>query len=279
MTIRRCSLAATWPSAREIAVALSAASMTSIICLPALSDTLSEHQKTDAPSAKAANIAAARQVNQTATADKKSADTKSGDGKEKPQSQSTAQAVNQVPGVKVAPKDLESPEAAPIKGFHPIKKMLQPVENLEGMSIKLEQQIVKLEGPIASLQPPMINLQGKMTSVNDTMGKMQTQLNGVDSQMTGVRADLAKMRAEISDLKGPILAIQKPLADVSHPLEAVETQLNLVLFSILVAAIAIVIGTPMAAVLVYRYRDKLFPPSTTSTLPQGQDKTREKVLK
>jgi hypothetical protein len=241
------------------------------ICLPALSQTVSDKEKNDPVVAKAANISAARQLNQGAPA----AATDKGKGPAKTQTDrasSTAAVVNKVPGVKVAPADLESQQSAPIKGFHPIKKMLQPIENLEGMSIKLEQQIVKLEGPISALNPPMVHLQTKMTSVNDTMGKMQTQLNGVDNQMHGVRSDLAKMRAEISDLKGPILAIQKPIANVSQPLQAVETQLNMVLLAIVIAAIGIVVGTPMAAVVVYRYRDRLFPSKTVAGPPQEREK-------
>ncbi len=240
-------------------------SANSIFSATAICQTLTERQKNEPASARAANIAAARQLNQG---------TSTRAAKDQSQAKGTAAAVNQVPGVKVSAEDLRSPEAAPITGFHPIKKILQPVENLEGMSIKLEQQIMKLEGPIAALNPPMVNLQTKMTNVNDTMGKMQGQLNGVDGQMHGVRSDLAKMRTEISDLKGPILSIQKPLVGVSQPLEAVERQLNLVLLAIVGAVIAIVVGTPISAVLVYRYKDKLFPPHTAAVLPPERELTR-----
>jgi len=164
------------------------------------------------------------------------------------------------------------PQQAPIKGFHPIKRALQPVQNLEAMSIKLEQQIMKLEGPISGLQPPMVALQSKMTLVEGSMGEMKGQLSDVQHQMSGVRADLAKMRQEIAELKSPILSIQKPLEGVSQPLEAVETQLNLVLGAIVMAAIAIAVGTPIAAILIYRFRDKLFPAKTAASLPREREK-------
>jgi hypothetical protein len=182
----------------------------------------------------------------------------------------TASVVNQVPGVKVAPSDLEAPQSAPIKGFHPIKRLLQPIENLEGSSIKLEQQMVKLEGPIAAMHPPMVGIKNKMSDVNGTMNKMQDQVHGVDAQMKGVRSDLAKMHTEVSNLKGPILAIQRPLADVEGPLARVKRQLNYVLIAIILATFGVVFGTPVAAVLVYRYKDKLFPAKVANALPENK---------
>jgi TolA-binding protein len=146
----------------------------------------------------------------------------------------------------------------PIKGFHPIKRALQPIENLEGMSIKLEQQIVKLEGPISALHAPMVGLEEKLNEVDGTMEKMHGQLSSVNGQMTGVRSDLAKMRSEIADLKGPILAIQ-PLIKVAHPLDTIKQQLVWVVVAITVASLGVVFGTPFAAVLIYRNKEKFFP--------------------
>jgi hypothetical protein len=159
------------------------------------------------------------------------------------------------------------PASAPIKGFHPIKRAMQPVENLEGLGIKLEQQIMKLEGPIAALKPPMINLQSQMTVVDDSMTKMEKRVCGVHDQMGGVRSDLAKMQGDITELKKPILAIQQPLSTIAAPLEGVKRQLSLVVLAIYAMAIGIVFGTPLAAVITYKYRHKLFPSKVTATLP------------
>jgi len=159
------------------------------------------------------------------------------------------------------------PQSAPIKGFHPIKRALQPVENLEGMSIKLEQQIMKLEGPIAGLHPPMVALENRMTVVDDSMKKMETQVCSVNDQMKGVRSDLSKMQSEIAQLKDPIISIQKPVETVAHPLENVKRLLDLVLMAIVVAAISIVFGTPFTAVITYKYRNKLFPPRENLSRP------------
>jgi hypothetical protein len=163
------------------------------------------------------------------------------------------------------------PDSAPIKGFHPIKRALQPVQNLEGLGIKLEQQIMKLEGPIVSLKAPMVSLQDQMNVVDTSMLKMEKQVCGVNDQMKGVRSDLATMQEDITALKKPILSIQKPLSNLTEPLEGVKRQLNLVVVAIFAMAIGIVFGTPLAAVLTYRFRHKLFPSKVAATLPSEKE--------
>lgn len=241
---------------------------------------LHKHELTDKEAAKSSNVAEAEKLNgETPKADKKADDQPKSASSEKAAEQpakpadkktakDTANAVNNVPGVNVSQKDLEPPASPPIKGFHPIKKLLRPIENLEGMSIKLEQQIMKLEGPIAGLQPPMKALQVKMTGVDDRISKMQDQLNGMQQQVTGVRSDLEAMRKQISQLQSPIEALRKPISNVSHPLEQVQQQLNFVLLAIVAAAIGIAVGTPIAAFLIYRNRHKLFPDLKEKDLPE-----------
>lgn len=217
-------------------------------------------QQVDKEAIKNSNISEAQKLNGTAPADKAPAakNTKTAEvggasrnpAKQKEEANKTASVVNQVPGVKVAKEDLQPPTSPVIKGFHPIKKLLQPVENLEGMSIKLEQQIMKLEGPIAALNPPMVNLQKKMTN-------MQGQLGTVQGQMTGVRSDIGAMRKDIESLRGPIEHIEGPIGSLAKPLEALEMRLNMILGAILFAALAIAVGTPVAAVLLYKHRHKL----------------------
>ena len=215
----------------------------------------------------------------------------------------TADAVNRIPGTQVESKDLQPPAPEePIHGFHPIKKMLQPVVRLEKNSVELEQQIMRLEGPIAGLQPAMLGLQKKITSVEKRMGSMQdsivhvgghidnvgghidniggrvnnvgTQMKGISEQMSAVRADINRVRTEIDNLNGPITDLHKPLAEVARPLLTVEQKLEklaalltTVLFTILVAAGIIAIGTPIAAILIYRYRRRLFPDMTDRDFP------------
>jgi hypothetical protein len=249
---------------------------------------LSNRELVDKESAKNANIQEAQKLNGEAPVASKSKDAPAqrdalggastlSDSKNKHDAKETADVVNQVPGVKVKSADLEPPTAPPIKGFHPIKKLLRPVENLEGMTVKLEQQIMKLEGPIASLQPPMINLQKKMNKVDDHLGLMEGRLSGMSSQVNGVREDIANMRKDIQELKTPIQQLRGPIGSVAKPLEAVQNQLSLILLAILVAAAAVAIGTPVAAVLMYKNRHKLFPGMSDHDMPKVVQPDKEPV--
>ena len=243
-------------------------------CSPVVTaGTLNKHEQNEKESAKDSNIAEAQKLNGTENSKNKKEGAVPVDASpaKKKSASETANVVNQVPGVNVKKEDLEPPSTPPIKGFHPIKKLLQPVENLEGMSIKLEQQIMKLEAPIAALQPPMLSLQKKMTGVDDQIGSMQSRLDSMESQVTGVRSDLAGMRKEISELKAPIVSLQKPIAGVATPLEDLNTKLNYILMAIIAAAVAISLGTPFAAIMVYRNRRKLFPGMSEHDMPKVVD--------
>jgi DNA repair exonuclease SbcCD ATPase subunit len=247
---------------------------------------LNNKELVDKESAKNANIQEAQKLNGEAPAASKDKNAPAqrdslggasalSDTKNKHDAKETASVVNQVPGVKVKSADLEPPTAPPIKGFHPIKKLLRPVENLEGMTVKLEQQIMKLEGPIAALQPPMINLQKKMNKVDDHLGQMEGRLGGMSSQVSGVREDIANMRKDIQELKTPIQQLRGPIGTVAKPLEAVQNQLSLILLAILVAAAAVAIGTPVAAVMIYRNRHKLFPGMSDREMPKVVEPGKE----
>jgi prefoldin subunit 5 len=252
----------------SIAAMLLSASL--VICSSSvLAGNLNNREKNDKESAKNSNVSEAQKLNGT-DGDKGAVKVEATPAKKK-QANDTANVVNQVPGVNVKKEDLEPPTEPPIKGFHPIKKLLRPVENLEGMSIKLEQQIMKLEGPIAALQPPMQSLQKQMIIVDGQIGTMHGQLDSMQTQVQGVRSDLAGMKQEIKELKAPIVSLEKPIAGVATPLEDLNTKLNYILGAILVAALAIALGTPLAAVVVYKNRHKLFPGMSDHELPKVVD--------
>ncbi|MBU6454255.1 MAG: hypothetical protein KGS72_20930 [Cyanobacteria bacterium REEB67] len=162
---------------------------------------------------------------------------------------------NQLPA-SGAPGRIDSP---PIHGWHPIKRALQPIESLERNGVHLEQEIGKMEAPIKDLHPPMIRLQDKASGVSDTMGKMQTQMGSVGKQMDGVRSDLGKLKKDIADIKGPIVSVREPLENIQGPLDGVLRQLHTIFLAIIAAGFCIVVGMPIFAVVVYRFRDKLFP--------------------
>lgn len=169
----------------------------------------------------------------------------------------TAKAVNQIPGVKVKPTDLKSPDLPPITGFHPVKKLLRPVENLEGMSIRLEQQMMRLGGPVAALHPPMLSLDNKMSRVKNQLEGMQSIISSMQSQISGVRSDVQALSKEIAELKQPLVTVVKPLSTIGTPLTDLSNQLNYILIAITLACFGVIFGTPFAAILVYRNRRKM----------------------
>lgn len=200
----------------------------------------------------------------------------------------TAKAINKIPGVHIQAADLQPPaEDPPIKGFHPIKKLLRPVIRLGKGAVEIQQSMMKLEGPIAGLHPSMTALDKKMTSVDHQMGHMQKQLrdmsgnvnhinSGIDkvgTRLDEVRQDISGMTQQVKHLIVPINALQTPLHELMAPLKEVtkpmsevhdqlaelHTMLHWVLVAIVVGVLAIVIGTPLAAVYVYRNRKRFFP--------------------
>jgi hypothetical protein len=63
----------------------------------------------------------------------------------------------------------------------------------------------------------------------------------------------------MKDLGNLVAEVAQPLQTVDQKLEKLAALLTTVLFTILVAAGIIAIGTPIAAILIYRNRRKLFP--------------------
>lgn len=201
----------------------------------------------------------------------------------------TAKNTSKVAGVKITATDLQPPEdEKPIKGFHPIKRALAPIIRLEKNSVLLHQQIMKLNGPIAALQPTMNGLHGKMDKVDQRMATMDTHLLQMDhnvqqvgnkmgvvgSQMGAVSNDISQMRKDLTKLNGPLNKLLEPLSNVATPLEEVRNELNdvkallaSVLLAIVLATVIIVIGTPLAAIFVYKNRKKFFPDLTDKDLP------------
>lgn len=151
---------------------------------------------------------------------------------------------------------------APIKGFHPIKRMLRPLWRLRQEAIGLKADISALQKPMAGLQPAFTSLEGQMTGVQNemrTMGKALTDVNSnlhqlsgdltelrhlhptlqkVDRELsglgnigqdiravTGVRNDIRVAVSHLKKLQTPIENLQAPLLSVSKPLATVEGQL------------------------------------------------------
>jgi hypothetical protein len=95
---------------------------------------------------------------------------------------------------------------------------------------------------------------------------MDGHVTSVGHQVSGVMPDLGSMREDLNSLQTPLHALLEPLNNVAVPLEQVRHELAdmrallaTVLASIFMATICIAIGTPIAAVLVYKNRHRFFP--------------------
>jgi len=245
--------------------------------------------------------------------------------------------LNQMPGMNVPSTIMDNCEQPPIHGFHPIKKLFQPVEKMACIAAQLGQQIMRLEGPLAALQPSMAGLRDKiglvaskmtavdmhidkingnvvstgksinginsaLTGVNSNLGSVRSDLQtmrgsmdgvrsdlenmrlamtGVRSDLSGVRSDLAKvtndlvaMRREVNELQGPISDLRTPISGVARPLEGVQVKLDrltnlmaTILAAIFVTSAIVAIGTPVAAVLLFKYRHFLLPGLKDKDMP------------
>ncbi|HEY9681076.1 MAG TPA: hypothetical protein V6C86_05795 [Oculatellaceae cyanobacterium] len=117
------------------------------------------------------------------------------------------------------------------KGNGFIRRMLEPVTELQSQSIRLQEQIVKLEKPIENLQPPMVSLQERVKSVEQQMTQLQTNLtdvkggissvhndiSAVHGELSGVHDELSGVRNQISKLEKPIGALHEPVARLDVP--------------------------------------------------------------
>ncbi len=159
----------------------------------------------------------------------------------------------------VHPSGFVSPE---IKGFHPIKKALQPVKDLEAVTIKLQEQIIELEGPIVTLQPSMLKLEKQLNSVTDGLDTTESQLTRMAVGVKGVRSDMNDLENEIRELDGPVAKLIKPIESVAKPMTAVNNKLTIILISVILSALAIAFGTPLVAVGLFMHRRKVFPKRT-----------------
>ena len=98
----------------------------------------------------------------------------------------------------------------PIKGFHPIKRMLRPVWKLRQEANDLQKDLQALQKPMNGLEPAFKSLEGKMQGVEGNMGGLLKQLGGMNDTMNRLSLDLPK-----------IYHISEDLGQVHHDLQDV----------------------------------------------------------
>jgi chromosome segregation ATPase len=171
-----------------------------------------------------------------------------------------------------------------------IIKLTGPISALQPSMLSLEDKMGGVQKSMGSMQTTINGVQGTMHRVHDKMTGVQNQIGGMHNQMAamqhemqqirsdigGVRTDMSGIKKPITDLRepimqlrGPLLAVQKPVSEVDLRLANLDRQLSdlkgllsLILTAIFAAAALIAIGTPIAAILVWRNRQKLLPKPT-----------------
>jgi hypothetical protein len=201
-----------------------------------------------------------------------------------------AEQINKIPGAHVQASDLKESEVHKKGGFpNPLGWMLKPVTRLQEQSVRLQQEIMKLTGPIGTLQPAMLRLDKSMSSVQNQMSGMQGKIDNVNSSMSGMRGDIrgmqgdirsmrediaklqvpvAELKKPVMDLRDPVISLAKPVHGVEGRLDRLENQLSqlrqllaLILTAIFFAAGLVAFGTPIAAIMIWRNRNKIVPTS------------------
>lgn len=179
-----------------------------------------------------------------------------------------------------------------------IMKLTGPIAALQPSMLKLNDKMEEVRGTMDQTRQSMESVQGSMVNVQGDMKSMRSKLDSVGMTMNGIRSDLQVMRRDINSLKKPIVglrqpivSLQEPLNNLSDPLSTVGTRMrnldkqlgelkaliSLVLTAIFVAAAIVAIGTPLAAILVWRNKHKLLPKPKPDQL--AEEKSLETAVK
>lgn len=192
----------------------------------------------------------------------------------------TINASNQINGQHVDPKIMKKQKKGMgLQVLNPFAWLLKPVTDTQKTVIELQKQIVRLEAPIANLQKPMVGLREDMQQVDSTMDsvnekmttmhgditKINSGMNSVDRRIAHMERQLGQMYEPIVELKNPVIALKDPVKGVGDQLTTLKSDLKelkqvvsftttAILAAVLMVGVLIVVGTPIAAIFVWRHR-------------------------
>ncbi len=113
-----------------------------------------------------------------------------------------------------------------------IRRMLEPVTELQGQSIKLQEQIIRLERPIEGLHTPITGLShhvgsvdGQLVGVQKNLTGVRNDLGSVKEELRGVRNDISSLRTQIKSVQTPIASLNEPLTKLYQPIASLESPL------------------------------------------------------
>jgi predicted nucleic acid-binding Zn-ribbon protein len=129
---------------------------------------------------------------------------------------------------------------ASIKGTYTELKRMRPDIS------RVRSDIDRIREPIMALKEPLIS--------------MAVPIHNLDTQVSGVHDDISSIRKPLTNMEQPITNLEKQLSRLSGDIAALRDLLSMVLTSIFVAAGLVAIGTPIAAILIWRHKNKFLPP-------------------
>ncbi len=169
-------------------------------------------------------------------------------------------------------------------------------KGLTGVSGQLgavKDELVPMRAGLSAVSREMAPMGQELKSVSTEMVLMHKDIQSVARQMSlmkeemvATRANVGRLEAPIRELKDPVVSLKRPITSLASPLTTVggrmeilqqelndlKTLMTMVLTSIFICAALIAIGTPLAAIWVWRNRAKLLPP------PNRQEAKEERSL-
>lgn len=96
--------------------------------------------------------------------------------------------------------------------------------------------------------------------MSSQVGKVETGILGLREDLKAIRAELTQVRSHVNALQKPLEQVRAPLLEVAGPLSSLEKRLNAlqdlvawVLVAIGLSAVAVALGTPLAAFLLHKH--------------------------
>lgn len=168
-----------------------------------------------------------------------------------------------------------------------IMKLTGPIAALQPSMLRLEKrmnsvqkQMGDMQGQIGNLEKRTNTFQNQMITVDQRMQSINKQMSAMQNDITAMRTSVDQIKGPIIELKDPIMGLREPLLRITDPVSAADKRLitvdarlravaqeltdlkvliGLVLSAIFLAAVIIAIGTPIAAIIVWRNRSRILP--------------------
>lgn len=128
---------------------------------------------------------------------------------------------------------------------HSIKGTYAQLKDMRPDLRQVRSDIGRIRGPITRLQEPLIS--------------MVEPIHNLNKQVTGVYGEISDIRAPLVNIEKPITSLDKQLTGLSNDISELRKLLSLVLTSIFAAAAIVAIGTPVAAIFIWRTKNKILP--------------------